>query len=570
MSLLGIFCIVFEPGFGSRLLGLAELYFDLALLTALLLAIDRLSPKSASALRILLYAVFYAVALVDVACYVRLQSSISPLWIEVTLMTNRQEAREALSSFLGADLLFSKVGVLLLLIAANMGVVIYGKPLARRLRPMLPVLPPLGRRLAVGTLAALWLGCGALTLEEKEYFLYKTLLQHDELEVQQIKELEPKAGNYLPVYRLAYSLSEYGRMQDARRGLANSADKVVIDSCTFTSPHIVLIIGESCNRRHTSLYGYAKPTTPRQRQMEERGELVRFDDVVSSWNVTCESLQYMFSLYGKGDEGAWYDYPLFTQFLKQAGYDNLLLSNQYVMDKGKSMSRYKEDVFINSPRLSQTQFARRNTERHTYDEGLIDDFRRLFRPTSEHTFTVFHFLGLHFGFEARYPAEFTTFEPADYERPDLDPEQRQTLAHYDNAMRYNDYVISRIIDLFREGESVVLFVPDHGERIFDGGTTWGRSLTWDSSDVCQQFDIPFWIWGSDSYRERHADLWAAIGEAAGRRFMTDNLPHLILHLAGLSTPYYKPQNDPLSPAYDEQRPRILRDERDYDDIRNQP
>ena len=88
MSILGIFCIIFEPGFGSRLTGLAELYFDLILVTAIIMAVERFSPVSASVFRIILYIVLYVVALIDVACYVRLQSSITPIWIEVTFMTN--------------------------------------------------------------------------------------------------------------------------------------------------------------------------------------------------------------------------------------------------------------------------------------------------------------------------------------------------------------------------------------------------------------------------------------------------------------------------------------------------
>ena len=566
MFVLGMFCIVFEPGFGSRIYGAAELFFDLILLTAFLMVVGRLSKGLASFLRISLYVILYAVAIIDVACYVRLQSPITPIWVEATMLTNNQEATEAFMSFVTPDLFFSKVGIVLLLLVLNIVAVCKRKKVDNAINILHHALPSKIRIISLCVIGVLLVADGALLWEEKEYFIYKTLLQYDELKVQERKDLTPKARNYIPVYRLAYSLSEYSLMQSARKELWNSADKVVVDSCSFSSPHIVLIVGESCNRSHSSLYGYDKPTAPFQQQMAEKGELVRFNNVVSSWNVTAESFQYMFSLYGAGDPGRWYEYPLITQFLKKAGYDNLFLSNQYVLAKANSISEYKEDVFVNSRRISETQFNRRNSERHEFDEGLIDDYDMLFNPESEHTFTIVHFQGLHFEFIDRYPESRTVFTESDYSRPDLNDEKKGVLAAYDNAMRYNDSVISSVIDRLRDSECITIFVPDHGERIFDNCTEWGRSLTWDSNDIRQQFEIPFWIWASADYKERHPDVWTRVESAADRKFMTDNLPHLILDLAGISTPYYKSQNDLLSPDYNEERPRILRDERDYDEI----
>lgn len=46
-------------------------------------------------------------------------------------------------------------------------------------------------------------------------------------------------------------------------GLAN-------DTCLYTSPDIILIIGESYNKRHASLYGYPLETTPRLRRRMEK------------------------------------------------------------------------------------------------------------------------------------------------------------------------------------------------------------------------------------------------------------------------------------------------------------
>ena len=382
MTLLGVFCILFEPGFGHRLYALPALCCDLGVLVAVLLVADRFAPRLSGGLRLVLYVVLYGVALLDVACYVRLQSPITPIWVEVTLLTDWNEAREALTSYVSPALLLSRVGVVVGLMLLNVAACLWQE----RFSACLPRLSSRTKRVGGLAAVALWAACAFLTYEERVYLYYRIVRQYDELEVQQIRDFSPMAKYYLPVWRLAYSLSDVHQLRTTRQALEKGIGKAIVDSCDFTSPHIVLIIGESCNRRHSSLYGYDKQTTPRQCAMAERGELVCFDDVVSSWNVTCESFQYMFSLYDAGDTMIsseetprhWYDYPLFTELMKRAGYDNLFLSNQFVLSKGESLSAYKEDVFLNSPRLSRVQFSRRNRERHPYDEGLIDDFRQLF------------------------------------------------------------------------------------------------------------------------------------------------------------------------------------------------
>ena len=49
--------------------------------------------------------------------------------------------------------------------------------------------------------------------------------------------------------------------------------------------------------------------------------------------------------------------------------------------------------------------------------------------------------------------------------------------------------------------------------------------------------------------------------------MTDALPYLMFHLAGIYTQLYQPQFDILSPQYDEKRPRLLKNSVDYDTLR---
>ena len=113
-------------------------------------------------------------------------------------------------------------------------------------------------------------------------------------------------------------------------------------------------------------------------------------------------------------------------------------------------------------------------------------------------------------------------------------------------------------------EAIVVFLSDHGERIFDDNTQeWGRTLEWSAANIRQQYDIPFWIYVTERYKARHPLMCRDIQDAQHQPFMTDAVSHVLLHLAGIQTPWYSPVHDVLSRKYNPQRPRILNRERKY-------
>ena len=83
-----------------------------------------------------------------------------------------------------------------------------------------------------------------------------------------------------------------------------------------------------------------------------------------------------------------------------------------------------------------------------------------------------------------------------------------------------------------------------------------------------EFEVPFWIWCSKSMIAKHPDLYQEIRAAKDRRLMTDALPHTLLYLAGIKAPDYHEAYNVLSPKYQERRPRILKNQADYDRLRS--
>ena len=105
--------------------------------------------------------------------------------------------------------------------------------------------------------------------------------------------------------RLFFSLRMQAFDRNAIGSLHEAMESIAIDSCTFRSPEIVLILGESYNKHHAALYGYPLPTTPRLSQEEAAGRLYPFTDVVSPANFTVKAMHLLFSFASQDRQTAW-------------------------------------------------------------------------------------------------------------------------------------------------------------------------------------------------------------------------------------------------------------------------
>ena len=552
-------------------LSVPELLFDLYVVCVLLTLISR---KLRYWVRALLYVVFYGVALADMFCYVRFESTLTPTMLMLLSETNRQEAGEFFTSYLGWDIVTTKVGWILLLILAHILWTVLrtvGRSVGKRLiLPKINETVPLACKAILGV-ATLWMvidagsQCWDNKVATSRLFSYDTIGQ-----VEHELTRKDHAVMYLPVYRLAFGLYANGLAAQQVHQLMAASDKAVVDSCSFRVPNIVLVIGESYNKHHSQLYGYQKQTTPRQKALQEEGSLVAFSDVVAPWNLTSFVFKHVLSLYAVGDSGEWCDYPLFPEVFRKAGYHVTFITNQFQSKAKEPVWDFSGGFFLNSPELSQLQFDARNSGLQRYDEGVLKTYDAMKKEETDHNLTILHLMGSHVDYRARYPEKARThFKPEMYDRPELTDLQRKLLADYDNSLLYNDSVVAAITQKFIDKDAVVIYMPDHGEEIFDDEPIFGRlhSAEIDYRLARNEMEIPFWVWGSPKYRENHPYGWLALQNAKGRPLMTDVLPHLLLYLGGISTPLYRSDCNVISSDYDAKRPRMLKGVTDYNKLK---
>ena len=558
-------------------LSVPELFLDIYFLCAVLTLIPR---KLRIWVKGLLYIFFYGVSVVDMYCYERFESTLTPTMLMLVGETNAQEAREFISGYLSWDVIKTNVGWILLLALIHILWTFLRRLLRKwRERMILPKVQPAfvtGLRVVFSCVIA-WLLYDAFSQTWPNKVAIGRLFSYDTIgQVEHELTKKDQAKLYVPPYRLAFSL--YANRLASRQivQLEAASKKIRIDSCSFRVPEIVLVIGESYNKHHSQLYGYDKPTTPRQMAMAADSSLVVFTDVVASWNLTSFVFKHMLSLWAVGEEGEWCDEPLFPEVFRKAGYQVDFLTNQFQPKAKDAVYDFSGGFFLNDPDFSKRQFDTRNSRTYRYDETLLKaydalrlkDQSRDSLETSEiqGRLTILHLMGSHVDYRARYPKQRQYFSPSMYQRPELTDKQRRILSEYDNSLRYNDSILWAVTQRFADKDAVVIYVPDHAEEIFDGkpyiyGRMHGANI--DYRLARNEMEIPFWIWGSPRYIERHPYGWKAIQAAKDRPLMTDVLPHLLLYLGGISTPLYHPELNVITPEYNTRRPRILKGVTDY-------
>ena len=528
-------------------------------------------------IRALLYTILYGTALADMYCYERFESTLTPTMLMLVSETNGQEAGEFLRGYLDWDVVTGKVGWILLLMLAHIFWTFVRRLFSRMRRRI--ILPQMNTAVVTGFRAVLGIAVGwCLYSAVTQVWGNKEAMQrmfsyHTVGQVEHELTRKDKAEFYLPIYRLAFSIFA-NRLADTQIvQLEAAGEKIQVDSCCYRVPNIVLVIGESYNKYHSQLYGYQMPTTPMQKALAEEGSLVAFTDVVSPWNLTSFVFKNMLSLHAVGDSGEWCDKPLFPEVFRKAGYHVTFITNQFQSQANEAVYDFSGGFFLNNPDLSKKQFDTRNTQLHTFDEGVLNEYDQLAKENGEHNLIILHLMGSHLMYKSRYPQRTRKHLKASmYKRPELTVKQRLILADYDNSVRYNDSIVTAVTQKFLDKDAVVIYMSDHGEEIFDDEPyMYGRNHSGniDYRLARNEMEIPFWIWGSPQYIENHPYGWLAIQNAKNRPMMTDVLPHLLLFLGGISTPDYRPEYNVISPEYNEKRPRILKNETDYNSLKRE-
>lgn len=327
--------------------------------------------------------------------------------------------------------------------------------------------------------------------------------------------------------------------------------------------NIVFIIGESTTKNHMSLYGYYLDTTPNLNKLYAENKLIRFNDVVSPYAHTAPVLQSLLTFKNYENKRNWMNCNNLPDMVNLANYHTAWISNK----EPKSIYRNTGTMF--SERCNASYFNEHEedgggsilTGGLKLDGHLLAEIQKVADRTIEKNFTIIHLMGTHWLYEDRYPRQFEKFTGQDIRQGD-EVDEKEIVAQYDNAVLYNDYVINEIIKIYEDKESIVIYLPDHGEEVYDFRSFAGHTAEKDSRYM---LEVPLLVWASEKFRKKYPAKIAQLEAAIDRPYMTDDFIHTILDLLEVKgIPDFDPTRSIINAHFDAARRRIVNYHVDYD------
>lgn len=325
---------------------------------------------------------------------------------------------------------------------------------------------------------------------------------------------------------------------------------------------VVIVVGESCNRNHMSLYGYGRETTPR---LKARQDILVFDNVVSANSNTLYSVMNFLT-----ENNMEHHRPLDScihifDVLHSTPYRSYWISNQApigLWENGVTNLVQNADVktFVNVTSSSSME----STQTASYDQLLFVPLQSAISDTAKHKVVFLHLLGCHTQYNKRYPNDFALFE-------DKGDKCTRNINTYDNAVYYNDFIVDSVFSILKtyslshpEIRVSALYFSDHGENVYDEGDYCGHNYSDKIPNA--NVEIPFVLWLSPSQKEYLDAHNYPVTSQLHIPYMIDDLFHTIIDLCGIAIPCFDKTRSFINQDFNSTRPRILEDGNEYSPV----
>lgn len=384
------------------------------------------------------------------------------------------------------------------------------------------------------------------------FFTVVVFMGYDALKQRFIRKASPPIVRVIAAYINDADLyKEAGTKQVPKKINAFSSNQ--LSRQTF-----VLIIGESVNKKHLSLYGYPQNTSP---LLSKRNDIVAFNNVVSAYSNTLNAVLSMFSNASIDTFIPPQQQVDLMDIFYSAGFETYWISNQSpigIWDNKVSALAQKSDncIFVNTS--ANNSFESINTA--SYDSKLLNPFANALRAEAPKKFIVVHLMGSHASYVKRYPATFNQFKGTD--------ERTSLIANYDNSILYTDFIVDSLLTLLTQQASnraefcSAIYLADHGENVYDENNDVGHGYAGKLPHA--NVEIPFLLWLSPPFLKDSVIASNYYKSKNEIPFVSDDLFHAVIDLAHFKTNYFDRSRSLFNPAFESNRRRILEDGLNYD------
>ncbi len=309
---------------------------------------------------------------------------------------------------------------------------------------------------------------------------------------------------------------------------------------------VVLIIGESMRPDYMHCYGYNLENTPHLDSLIQKKGMYLFTDVVAPGHQTAKCIPEILSFKLEEEPEAWYEKASLPKIMSQAGYQTFWLSTQ------ENYSAVVRSISAISHKLVDSCFYVKND----YDNEILPYVdKEITRTKGKNNFSIINLMGSHVNYADRYPKDFAKFRAKDIQtRLDVNNSQKENIANYVNSIYFNDYVVSEIIKKYDEEPSIIIYLSDHGQAIYDDQNNpnlAGHCLNLGG------LSVPMMIYINDKMKEIYpTEKLAEIEKAQDKAFITDALPYAIMGLLDIQTSINNDQYNLFSEKYNVARKRM--------------
>lgn len=312
--------------------------------------------------------------------------------------------------------------------------------------------------------------------------------------------------------------------------------------------NIILIIGESNARKYTGIYNDTYKTTPK---IESLPNKIVFSDAVSVASSTPENLRHITTL---RKNPKWSDNLNLISLFKNSGYKTFWISNQ------ESNGIYTSGSFAASELADKSFYTNKYAQLFDYKgakfDGELAKVAREFSQNIENGLYVFHFVGSHFTYNKRYPANFGKFTSEDI-KENLPNDRKITKSEYLNSVLYTDFVINEIYKIFENKDALILYLSDHGESLWDFKDKVGHGFT------CKETaEIPFIAIATNDFIQNHSEIWKNIEKSKNLPFHSPNMADLLCDIAGINSKWCESKRSIINENYNANFVRLI-DGKDY-------
>ena len=308
-----------------------------------------------------------------------------------------------------------------------------------------------------------------------------------------------------------------------------------------SSPQIhVVIVGESLTNHHMSLYGYSRKTNPRLEKIKE--ELLVFENVISPHAYTIESLQKILTLSCHEKQNPKENFSV-IQLANEVNYDTYWISNQ------KPVGVWENITTITANAAKKKVWLEMDNFRSRIEDGeLLPVLQEKLNELNSRKVIFVHLMGVHSTYYKRYPEDFNYFKGVPPKSFSKTQEAFQRINDYDNAVRYNDYVIDAIISMVKSKNvsSTVTYFSDHGEEVYESKNFVGHN---EDVGTSAMYEIPMLFWFSEKYLVQNNLTLDGLQGYQQRPYVLEDFPHTFADMLKIKSNRINFEKSILSPNF---------------------